>query len=75
MARQIEVRARQCGRPAVTVLAYADAGHAVMGTPRQPGDANIGDLASLGGSAAGTNAARTDSMPRIAAFLKAPLTP
>ena len=73
MARQVEARAKQFGHPAVAVLAYADAGHGVLGRPRYPGDPKFGDLGSLGGSPAGNNAARIDSDPKIAAFLKAAL--
>ncbi len=75
MARQVEARAKQFGRPAVTVLAYPDAGHGVLGLPRKPGDPDIAKLAGLGGSGDGNNAARIDGWPKILAFLKAALNP
>ena len=75
MARQVEARAKQFGHPAVTVLAYADAGHAVMGLPRQPGDPDIAKLGSMGGSGEGNNAARADGWPKVLGFLKAALNP
>jgi len=71
MARQLERRALDQGRPNVTVLAYPDAGHAVFGQPLQEGDQRYDRLDSLGGSDAGNNRARRDAWPRIIAFLRA----
>ena len=72
MARQVEQRAARMGGPAVTVLAYPDAGHAVMGLPRNGSTKGLG---GMGGSDDGNNAARRDSWPRIMAFLKNALAP
>jgi dienelactone hydrolase len=71
MARQVRDRARKHGRPAVTLLAYADAGHSVMGQPWPAGSPAFERLGRAGGTNGGNNAARADSWPRIVAFLKA----
>jgi hypothetical protein len=55
--------------PSVSVLSYDDAGHAVFGIPVSKTDAHYKQLASLGGSADGNNAARADSWPKVVAFL------
>lgn len=70
MARSIEARARQRGGPEVTVLAYADAGHAVFGPPISAQSPSYERLATYGGTLEGNAAARADSWPRIIAFLR-----
>lgn len=65
MASQIEARAREKGGPAVEVLSYPDAGHAVFGVAVEEGDPRFANLARLGGTPAGNNAARRESWPRI----------
>ena len=69
MANQLKERAPQ----RVTILAYADAGHAVFGLPVDPADKNYARLAALGGTVAGNAAARIDGWPKIVAFLHAQL--
>ena len=70
MARQIEQRLLEHGRPAAVVLAYKAAGHPAFGLPL-PSDHPR--LTSAGGTAEGTNAARADSWKNALAFLKANL--
>ncbi|MFM5922809.1 MAG: acyl-CoA thioester hydrolase/BAAT C-terminal domain-containing protein [Novosphingobium sp.] len=55
--------------PRVTILSYADAGHAVFGPPLADDSKSLPLLATLGGSPEGNNAARKDSWPRVIAFL------
>ncbi len=50
-------------------LAYENAGHAAVGPPLPPDSPNMSKLASLGGTAEGKQAARTDGWPKILAFL------
>ncbi|MFM5954415.1 MAG: acyl-CoA thioester hydrolase/BAAT C-terminal domain-containing protein [Novosphingobium sp.] len=59
--------------PRVTVLSYADAGHAVFGPPLADDSKSLPLLATLGGSPQGNNAARKDSWPRVIAFLTSAL--
>jgi dienelactone hydrolase len=73
MARQVRDRARKHGRPPVTLLAYGDAGHSVMGQPWPPGSPARERLGRSGGTNAGNNAGRADSWPRILAFLNSTL--
>lgn len=75
MARQIEARAKGAGRPAVTLLAYPGAGHAVMGAPIAADDPALVKWSKLGGTPAGNAAARADSWTKIVAFLDAALKP
>ena len=70
MARQLEARSRERGGPPVEVLAYAGAGHAVAGVPREETDENFEELASMGGSAVANNEARKDNWPKTLAFLR-----
>jgi len=70
MARQIEQRLREHRRPAPILLAYREAGHLAFGLPVPPDDPR---LTTVGGTAEGTNAARSDSWSRVIAFLKATL--
>jgi dienelactone hydrolase len=70
MARQIEARLREHRRPAATLLAYADAGHAVFGLPTALDDPR---LTSQGGTPQGAFAALSDSWDKAIAFLKASL--
>jgi dienelactone hydrolase len=69
MADQVKARAEKMNGPPVTVLSYDDAGHAVFGIPVAKTDPHYKQLASLGGSADGNNAARSDSWPKVVAFL------
>lgn len=65
MARAAAARAGQRAE----VRAYADAGHLAFGVPVDPKSPGFGQLASLGGTAQGNAAARTDSWARAEAFL------
>ena len=67
MARQIEQRLRDKGRPAPVLLAYEGAGHGSFGLPMPQGDPR---LSAGGGDPERTNAARADSWPRAVSFLK-----
>ena len=69
MAKQLKTRAPQ----RVTILEYPDAGHAVFGPPVEPADKSDTRLAALGGTVSGNAAARTDSWPKVIAFLKSQL--
>lgn len=69
MADAVKARSSTEGGPAVDVLAYADAGHAVFGIAIEDEDPRFERLASLGGSAAGNNAARKDAWPRMLRFM------
>jgi dienelactone hydrolase len=71
MSDQIAARLKANGRPTPLVLRYADAGHAVFGTPVDRTNPNYGSLASLGGTADGNAAARADAWPKVLAFLRA----
>jgi hypothetical protein len=70
MARQIQERLREERRPAAILLAYKDAGHPAFGLPLPADDPR---LTSAGGTAQGTNLARSDSWKKAVAFLKATL--
>ena len=70
MARQIEQQLREHRRPAATVIAHKAAGHPTFGLPLPPDNPR---LTSAGGTAEGTNAARTDSWQKALAFLKTTL--
>jgi uncharacterized protein len=69
MADQVKARAKAMNGPAVQVLAYDDAGHAVFGLPVEKTDERYQQLGTLGGSAEGNNAARADSWPKALQFL------
>jgi uncharacterized protein len=71
MARQIQQRLRDHGRPDATLLAYADVGHLAFGLPVSPDDPR---LTNFGGTAAASNAARSDSWQKTIAFLKETLS-
>lgn len=75
MARALEARAQRLNGPAVEILAYRDAGHLVFGPPISRDNAFYPQLAMLGGSVEGNAAARTDSWPRVVAFLRARTAP
>jgi len=70
MSRAVAARAAERGGPQVRVLAYADAGHLVLGPPILRDHAFYRRLDVLGGTVEGNAAARADSWPRIIAFLK-----
>jgi uncharacterized protein len=55
------------------LLAYDDAGHASFGPPLASDDPHLENLSTLGGTAAGNNAARRDAWPQSMAFLDAVL--
>jgi dienelactone hydrolase len=74
MADQVAVRLHQKDfKPAVQVLTYPDAGHAVFGPPVAVTEQTAKSLSSLGGSAAGNASARADSWPQALSFLDAAL--
>lgn len=75
MAEQVRARAAAHGGPAVTVLAYDDAGHAVYGVPVEKTNPRYNALDSVGGTDDGNNAARIDGWPKILEHLKAALGP
>jgi uncharacterized protein len=70
MARQIERRAADHGRPPATVLAYDEAGHEIFGLPLSNDAPDFEELAEFGGTAMATNAARADSWPKVIGFLR-----
>ena len=47
------------------ILAYPNAGHAVLGLPVEKSNPNYDRLDSLGGTDDGNNAARTDGWPKV----------
>jgi dienelactone hydrolase len=70
MARQVVERARTRGHhPAVSLLNYRDAGHAVFGQPVDVGSAGYKRLSRTGGSPEGNNRARSDGWPKMLRFL------
>ncbi|WP_158266348.1 acyl-CoA thioester hydrolase/BAAT C-terminal domain-containing protein [Allosphingosinicella deserti] len=73
MGRAVEARARKAGRPAVQLLTYPEAGHAVMGAPLPPEHKTMRHWATIGGTAQANAAARADSWPKVVAFLDATL--
>jgi dienelactone hydrolase len=73
MADRVKERAVQMGNPEVTVLAYENAGHAVLGIPIDKTNKNYDMLDSLGGTDDGNNAARADGWAKIVAHLEAAL--
>ena len=73
MADRVKERAVQMGGPEVTVLAYENAGHAVLGIPLDKTNKNYDRLDSLGGTDDGNNAARADGWAKIVAHLEAAL--
>jgi uncharacterized protein len=73
MADQVKARADANGGPAVTILAYDNAGHAVMGLPIDESNPSYDRLDSLGGTDDGNNAARADGWSKIVAHLEAAL--
>jgi hypothetical protein len=71
MSRQVAARAAEAASgPAVTVLAYKDAGHFLFGPPIPQSHPFYPRLGAYGGSPAGNAAARADSWPKVIAFLK-----
>jgi len=73
MADRVKERAVRMGGPEVTVLAYENAGHAVLGIPVDKTNQNYDMLDSLGGTDDGNNAARADGWAKIVAHLDAAL--
>ena len=73
MADQVKARAESNGGPAVTVLAYDNAGHGVMGVPVENSNPRYHMLGCLGGTADGNNAARIDGWPKVLQHLAAAL--
>lgn len=73
MADQVKARADAKGSPTVTVLAYDNAGHAVMGLPVERSNANYDRLDGLGGTDDGNNAARADGWAKAVAHLETAL--
>lgn len=70
MADQVKARAEANGGPVVTILAYDEAGHGVMGVPVEKSNPNYDRLGSLGGTAEGNNAARIDGWPKVLQHLE-----
>ena len=70
MAKQIQQRLREHDRPGAILLVYKDAGHLAFGMPMPLDDPR---LATSGGSAKGSNAARSDSWEKATTFLKSTL--
>jgi hypothetical protein len=73
MADQVKARAAARGGPAVTILAYDNAGHAVMGLPVEKSNPNYGKLDTMGGTDDGNNTARTDGWSKIVTHLETAL--
>lgn len=73
MADRVKERAVRMGGPEVTVLAYENAGHAVLGIPLDRTNKNYDMLDILGGTDDGNNAARADGWAKIVAHLDAAL--
>jgi dienelactone hydrolase len=69
MSRMTEARAAAKGAPNVRVLAYSGAGHYAFGVPVAETDPRYRQLAMLGGSRKGTNAALADGWEKARAFL------
>ena len=72
MSQEVKKRADANGGPAVTVLAYPDAGHFISGPPLS-GNGKPVDLASMGGTQAGGEAALADSWPKVLDFYRTAL--
>lgn len=70
MARLIQDRLREHGRPAATLLAYENAGHRAFGLPLSPGNPR---LASALATFPDLNVVLADSWKNTVAFLKASL--
>lgn len=70
MSRMIEARSAEKSGPAVSVLAYQDAGHFVFGPPLALDNPFYERLDAFGGSVAGNARARADSWPLVVTFLK-----
>jgi uncharacterized protein len=75
MARDVAARAQAKKGPPVTLLAYRDAGHAVLGLPVPKDDPRYPSLATLGGTPDGNAAARADAWPKVVAFFTERLKP
>lgn len=79
MARVAERRAAEYGSTGVSHLVYPDAGHVCAGVPGLPVITEVqhsltGGYYSFGGSRAANARARSDSWPRVIAFLRSALT-
>jgi len=70
MSRQVAARSKARSGPAVTVLAYKDAGHFLFGPPIARNHPFYPRLGAYGGSVEGNAAARADSWPKAVAFLR-----
>ncbi|WP_379553875.1 acyl-CoA thioester hydrolase/BAAT C-terminal domain-containing protein [Qipengyuania sp. DGS5-3] len=70
MSRMIAKRSAQKSGPAVSVLAYPDAGHFVFGPPMETDSPFYERLDMFGGSVEGNAKARAESWPKVVAFLK-----
>lgn len=73
MAEQVKARAHANGGPIVTILAYDNAGHAVMGLPVEKSNPSYDRLDTLGGTDEGNNTARTDGWPKVVEHLEGAL--
>lgn len=70
MARQIEERAEERQGPQINLLAFEAAGHAGFGIPLDPDHSKFDQLASIGGTAEGNNAARRDGWEALLLYLE-----
>lgn len=75
MADRIKQRSRNLMGPEVTILAYENAGHTVLGIPLDKANKSYDGLDSMGGTDDGNNAARADSWAKVVAHLHATLGP
>jgi hypothetical protein len=70
MSDQVKARAEAKGGPTVTILAYDDAGHGVLGIPVEKSNPGYDRLDSLGGTDDGNNAARIDGWQKALQHLE-----
>ncbi|MEE4330466.1 MAG: acyl-CoA thioester hydrolase/BAAT C-terminal domain-containing protein [Wenzhouxiangella sp.] len=69
MARMLAARSEEKQGPAVTVLAYENAGHFLFGVPVSADASFYPQLGALGGTIEGNAMARADSWPKVLGFL------
>ena len=73
MSRALAERSEAAGKDNVEVAAYPNGGHMIFGRPLEPDHERFEELAAMGGTPEGNNAARRDGLTRIVAFLKSAL--
>ncbi|MEM1082140.1 MAG: acyl-CoA thioester hydrolase/BAAT C-terminal domain-containing protein, partial [Pseudomonadota bacterium] len=69
MSRMLAARSREQAGPAITILAYEDAGHFLFGPPVPEEAPFYTQLGAFGGSVEGNASARADSWPKVVEFL------